>query len=283
MSDRKSERIKSTRVLRSRARELLFSNENYMIAVISLIACGASVALPYMLFVLVADFVNINAAYAFFVILELLTAAPMMLGTVKVACSMTGGCEVSISDTFFAFSSLAAYVKSLIVVLLQIAKLALEFGGAVAFMRLVDLVPLAKDVRTVLSIVAAFVGFWIVRTVLSRFYGFLYFVLTDDEMNIVRAVLQSVRICRGRLVSTVGFRISTLPTVLISAIPLGLPLLLYAIPYKLCGYSYYMYELLGLESDVAVSDAAITEEDPEQENNEEKTEENNENGDISNE
>ena len=284
MSDRKSERIKSTRVLRSRARELLFSKENYMIAVISLIVCGATVALPYMLLALVADFVHINAAYAFFIILELLTAAPMMLGAVKVACSMTSGGEVSLSDTFFAFSSLAAYAKSLIIVLLQIVKLLLELAGAFAFLSLAGLIPLTRDVRTVLSIVAAFAGFWVVRAVLSRFYGFLYFVLTDDEMNIARAMLRSVRICKGRLSRTVGFRISSLPTVLISAIPLGLPLLLYTIPYKLCGYSYYMYELVGLESDVTAFEIASVETNTVQdENNEENIEEKNENGDINNE
>jgi len=266
----------------ARARELLFSGGNYMTLVFALVICMPPIFLAYITPMIVADYVYEWIPIAILALLEFLIGGPVLLGTVNVAVALYRGSSAPLSEIFFAFESPRTYFKSLLLTLIQLGKIVLELLSAIIVYSLIDGLPALAKVpslsRGILALLGAIAAVAVVKTLLSRLYGVLFFAFDSDELRIGRAIAASWRSCKGKTLQTVATRLGFLPLFAVSVIPLGIPLLLYTVPYMLCAYVYGMAHIE--DGKITVAETAGPVSDGSEENEEMEI---NENGDINNE
>ena len=250
--------VNKSRAVRSRARQLLFAKGNYMTLVFALVICMPPIFLAYITPRLASDYTYEWVTLAIMVLLEFLIGAPVMLGVVKAAVAVYKGRRAPLAEVFFAFESPEIYVKALLLAAIQLIKLVLELVPAVTVYSVIDsyppLAPAPAVLRVPMALLGALVALTLVKAALSRFYGILFYAFEDEELNIGRAIASSWRSCKGRTLQTVKTRFSFLPLLIISALPLGIPLFLYTLPYMLCTYAYSMAHISDRDKPVTVDE-----------------------------
>ena len=244
ISKNSSDRRKRAVTVRARSGQLLRSGGNYITLVLTVMLCAAAAVLSYFLTAMIADITLSWVADAILLTLLLLIFAPMALGAVRVAISIYCGGENPISEVFFAFSSFDVYARAILLALIQAAKLALcVLPSAIAVSALSEpMLSLFVRVPAVAYLLLAAVAVMLFGAMLALtapLYGTLFFAFADGDVRPIKGIVQSVR-AMGFSKRTVGMRLSASAEVILSALPLCLPLLLYEIPYLLCRYVYYM-------------------------------------------
>lgn len=231
-------------VVRSRARELLFSGGNYITLVLALALCAPPFVLVYVLSATVAAYTVLWVPYAMLFILAFLVAVPMVLGAVRVAVAIYGKSENPLSEMFFAFSSPWVYLRTLALAVILIAKLTVSVLPALTVKSFVFAalrsVNVMTDLASLLGVIAGVMIFVLLEALLARFQGLLFFAFADGGVEVLKAVDRSWRHCKGRTLQSLKLWLWFVPLVIISALPVCIPLILYTVPYMLCVYVYYM-------------------------------------------
>ena len=281
-------KINRSAAVRSRARELLFSGGNYMTMVFSLVISMPFLFLGYLLASAVADYTYDSVPFILMIALGFFIGGPMLLGVVNVAVAVYRKSKSPLAEMFFAFSSGATYLRALLLTLIQLLKLFIELMPALVIGSAADeaafraglpnfLCGLLSGVLTVGVVI-------LMKALLSRFYGTLFFAFDGDELRVRRAISSSFDVCKGKTLHTMRMRLGFLPLFVLSVILLGLPLLWYTVPYMLCAYVSGMAHISDGEL-TPVAEEAVTETEEAPPGTEEinENEEIIENGDINNE
>ena len=221
--------------VRARARQLLFSGGNYITLVLAVMLCVPPAVLAYFLAAMISEFTLPWVPTAMLAILVLLLFAPIALCTVRVAISIYCGGEAPLSELFYAFSSPRAYASMICLALLQTVKLAAMLLPPVLTFVLVDSLTI-----WCVAALAAIVVYGVMIKVMSPLYGTLFYTFIDGGVSIKNGLKRSVGCRRMSTSSALGMGMSTLLFVILSALLLCLPLLLYTVPYLICRYVYYM-------------------------------------------
>lgn len=235
-------RIKNVRV---RARELLFSDGNYIALVLALFISLATVMLCYLLAALVSEFTFDWVSPVMLFLLGFFVCAPMVMGTVRVAVALYSGGENPLAEVFFAFSSYKTYLKTLVLVLLQGVKMFAVIGLPLsAYVTVSETLAWYLPSLTLMwRLIAAAMAlglFILLDRLTARFYGTLFYAFADGGVSVIGAIRKSFKNCKGSFRMTLTYKLTAWIFILLSAIPVCIPLIFYTVPYLLSRYVYAM-------------------------------------------
>ena len=239
----------------SRSRQLLFSGGSYITLVLTLVMCAPPAVLTYMLAALISEFTMPWVPYAVMAALGFFIFLPMAVGAVRVAVAIYCGGDNPISELFFAFSSYGTYLRVLCLTLIQALKLAVSLGIPVAaFNMLCRVLPKLLNGRAeVLAALISAVLFVLIELIMSPLRGSLFCALADGDVRPIKGLVSAVK-SRRRSLRESFVRLTLVILILVSALPLGIPLLLYTAPYLLVRYVYSAAKRVAGEIQTAVAD-----------------------------
>ena len=222
------------RLIKAKAKELMFSGENHLLLIFSLVIIGASLFIPQLIFAMIYAFYPylwVDIALAVF---TFLLAAPLLCGLLRMVWRSANGERCTIADLFEPFCTPFEYFRSVLITLLIAAILAAEV--------LIIIVPEVVTDMMLDTWIAHSVGFFGSLIVLfgllvlnSRI--FIFPMLAAGGEKIFPSIAHSFRLTKGKTFRLLGYRLGFFPLLIVSILGVLVPLIIYTAPYMLCAYA----------------------------------------------
>ncbi len=172
-------------------------------------------------------------------VFSIFTACPLYLGVYRFAVCIMTGRRPQILEIFYYFTEKSRYFRSLRVLFRLALRIAVPYFFFAMFFRLAITGEAAVAVLLILPLALLFSllsALWLAAT-----FGFVTHAVTDDDRSL-RACLDAARTAsRGRRGSHMLFVFSLAWRMLLSLIPVGVPLLIYMLPVALLSLPNYVW------------------------------------------
>ena len=234
---------KRTRIISAKAKELLFADENYITLILSVIIFALAAVLPFIAYYMAHGLVDGPWLTITFAALEILTAAPLFFGVIRIAGLASKKADMGLLDIFFAFDSAKNYFRILLLILVSIVRITtpLSIGYIVSYLA-VNLLGAPSEVIG-LGMILSFVLFLPLNV---RLYAVNFLVAADGE-GIVRSIRKSWEYTCKNIMFLLAYSIKMLPLLIVSVAAICVPLVIYTIPFLLCAYSISCRKLILLK------------------------------------
>jgi hypothetical protein len=220
--------------VKAKAKELMFSGENHLTLIFSLIVISVSAVIPLFVFSLIYTFYPYIVIDIAMMAMEFFVLAPLLFGLLSLITKMADGERVHLTDLFEGFSSFKAYTRSLCLGLVSVIIVAL----LVLFVSL----PLmasswmkSAGLPAWICYSAGIVGTVVtsVIAILSACRMCLFPIFVAKGNGIYLSFTRSLLCTRKKTAEILMLALSFLPLVIVSALMVLVPMLIYTAPYLL--------------------------------------------------
>ena len=201
-----------------------------------------------------------------FELAALLCVSAQAMGTVRLAFLLTQNGDTPLTEMFFYWRGPKRYFRSLLIFLVIAAPVKL-FLLAIGWI-MSDALPLiylndpelSGAIAYFFSVIGTLMASFLLGALLLWPYSALFsaaaMFVCDDGARIADCLSGSTRKTKGQLKRIFKFRFGFLPLLLLSAVSVGVLLIIYAIPYMLVSYFYYNAALF--EDELFAADMEVT-------------------------
>lgn len=225
-------------LLRSKAKELMLSGENHIKLILAVIIIFASGVVPILISNMVYNYIEAPWADILLIAFEGLLVIPLWLGILRMATLMAKKNTVSVSDLFFAFSSVRAYFKFLLVGVISLILFVLPIIllifiiGLIMTMEIVGAIELIAQVAVLAFFIALLLpSIWLCCR------ASLFSALAVNEKGVIKPFFKSIKKTKRKATEIFVSFVGMFPLLIISVLAILLPLVVYTLPYMLCMYA----------------------------------------------
>ena len=228
------------------AKSTLDFGENRLKLVMCCIICAVVTVLAWLLSdVVVIAFGVFSLTVPFFVssavmtVILLFLAAPLYIGTFKMAVRMLDGENAEIVDIFEVFASRAEYVRALALSFLLFLRMLPLVVVIFAPMAVIDISESATQIINLLLAPAAVLALIFA----AHSFGFVGFACIDEGLSVSQAAKMASKARKGNYKSVYALAFSTLLKLLLSLMTLGILTVIHTVPTALLTYGAMAQEL----------------------------------------
>lgn len=224
----------------SKARELLHAEGNHIKLINSVTIFVLTLIFPLLIVGVLSYVVNNNVILnvVYFALL-IFTAMPIMSCIVRIAGMTYINRPNDLTEMFYGYSSIRSYGKAIFMSVISVLKLITPVSlgfliGGIAYFILRQVLSLPESILPWCILIWAVTSIALYLPVL-RLYATLYLVI-QKNMGFPEAVRTSWNMTKGNLLEIIKLQIRLIPLTVASVIPVGMPLVLYTVPYRICVY-----------------------------------------------
>ena len=238
---------KRTRNIRAKAKELLFADENYITLILAVIIFAFAGVLPFVAYYMIYGFVDEPYLTIAFVAVEILTAAPLFFGLIRIAGLASKKADMGLIDIFFAFDSAKSYLRILLLTLVSILRITTPLSIGFILARLtISMFNITGMLSMVSTVVLMILVYALFLPLNIRLYAVNFLVAADGE-EIASSIRRSWEYTSKNTVLLLAYSIKMLPLLIASVAAICVPLVIYTIPFLLCAYSISCRKLILLK------------------------------------
>lgn len=236
LKDMKKEYMRpEMRLVKAKAKELMFAGENHLTLIFSLLLITASAVVPLFVFSLIYEFYPYFVTDVAMLLMELLVVPPMLFGLVSMANKMAEGERCVLTDLFVGFSDFKTYRRSLFSFVAFLVILVI-FACPIAVPFVVAHLMRSASVGEGLILAEMIVGVVITSPLSIWLFCRMSIapILNVKGEGVFRSTKRSFILTRKKGIKLVCFALRFIPLLFVSIVAVFVPMLIYTAPYLLC-------------------------------------------------
>lgn len=238
---------KKIRLLKSKARDLLFAGQNHLQFILAFIIVATFCVIPIVTCYLAGELFDEAAITVILLVIEIFVAFPLFSGIYVMVGNASRNKEYGLIDIFFAFSSIKNYFRvifmNLICFLKYVTPLSIGFIVYTVAAEILGSFNVPHELALAVGGIIMTVVIVLLLPLCSRFYA-VRFLVTVEDLGVIKAVKRSWQITKRNSLKLIFLNISLLPIAILSVAALLVPFVMYTFPFLMCVYSVTCGKLL---------------------------------------
>lgn len=226
------------RLCKLKAKELMLSGENHLLLIFSLMILGATAIILQLIFSMIYAFFPYLMVDVALYVMTFLIEAPLVYGILRVVWRGADGEKCTIADIFEAFYTIGEWWRAILIFIIiliiaaaEIFLLAIPLSASEWMAELSISVKLA-DSLGVVGFFAVLFGLALLNCRMS-----LFPMIAVKGLGVFKAIRCSFSLTKGRTFRLWGYHLGFVPLLIVSALAVLVPMLIYTAPYMLCVYA----------------------------------------------
>ena len=232
--------VRNIKILKSKARELLFAGRNYFELILAFIITTTFCIVPIVICYLTSELFDELYITVLLLAIEIFISLPLFSGIYRMVGMAVQNQGHGLIDIFYAFSSIKTYLKvifmNFISFLKYVTPVSVSFIVSSVAAEILGSFNVLHEVAVAIGIILMTVVLLLFLPVCSRFYAVRFLVMTED-LGAIKALNSSWRITKHKAVKLTFLNISLMPLTVLSMAALLVPFVMYTFPFLICVYS----------------------------------------------